>query len=81
MQLLTLSGPSELSISDPDAVQAIYSTQSPTYKGPWYTLLEPRTPLFMARDKTEHARRRKIWDQGFTTKGTGCVSERPDARH
>lgn len=81
MLLLTLSGPSELSISDPDAVQAIYSTQSPTYKGPWYTLLEPRTPLFMARDKTEHARRRKIWDQGFTTKGTGYVSEGQGAGH
>ncbi|KAH6605547.1 Cytochrome P450 [Trichoderma cornu-damae] len=61
-------GPSELSIADPEAVQAIYGTQSPTTKGPWYSLLEPRTPLFMARDKKEHARRRKVWDQGFSTK-------------
>ncbi|KAJ8119669.1 hypothetical protein ONZ43_g3430 [Nemania bipapillata] len=61
-------GPSELSIADPEAVKAIYGTQSPVSKGPWYTLLEPRTPLFMARDKQEHARRRKVWDQGFSTK-------------
>ncbi|KAK2616801.1 hypothetical protein QQS21_000178 [Conoideocrella luteorostrata] len=61
-------GPSELSIADPAAVQALYGTASPTTKGPWYTLLEPRTPLFMARDKREHARRRKVWDQGFSTK-------------
>ncbi|KAK4448808.1 Tryprostatin B 6-hydroxylase [Podospora aff. communis PSN243] len=60
--------PRELSIADPEAVRAIYGTQSPTSKGPWYTLLEPRTPLFMARDKQEHARRRKVWDQGFSTK-------------
>ncbi|KAK3303718.1 cytochrome P450 monooxygenase-like protein [Chaetomium strumarium] len=61
-------GPRELSIADPEAVKAIYGSQSPTTKGPWYTLLEPRVPLFMARDKQEHARRRKVWDQGFTTK-------------
>ncbi|KAI1200960.1 putative cytochrome P450 oxidoreductase [Nemania serpens] len=61
-------GPSELSIADPEAVKFIYGSQSPVSKGPWYTLLEPRIPLFMARDKQEHARRRKVWDQGFTTK-------------
>ena len=63
------SGPRELSIADPEAVKAIYGSQAPVSKGPWYTLLEPRVPLFMARDKQEHARRRKVWDQGFTTKG------------
>lgn len=72
--MLTLSrsslGPSELSIAEPEAVKAIYGSQSPCTKGPWYTLLEPRVPLFMARDKQEHARRRKVWDQGFTTKGS-----------
>ncbi|KAK3356880.1 cytochrome P450 monooxygenase-like protein [Lasiosphaeria hispida] len=61
-------GPRELSIADPEAVRAIYGSQSPVTKGPWYTLLEPRIPLFMARDKQEHARRRKVWDQGFSTK-------------
>ncbi|KAK4466832.1 Tryprostatin B 6-hydroxylase [Cladorrhinum samala] len=61
-------GPRELSIASPEAVAAVYGSQSPVSKGPWYTLLEPRTPLFMARDKQEHARRRKVWDRGFTTK-------------
>ncbi|KAE8415293.1 cytochrome P450 [Aspergillus pseudocaelatus] len=61
-------GPCELSIADPQAVKAIYGSQSPVTKGPWYTLLEPRVPLFMERDKQEHARRRKVWDQGFSTK-------------
>ncbi|POR38861.1 Cytochrome P450 [Tolypocladium paradoxum] len=72
-------GPSELSIADPEAVQTIYGTQSPTSKGPWYTLLEPRTPLFMARDKREHARRRKVWDQGFSTTGKPHLSHRKSA--
>ncbi|KAH6843376.1 cytochrome P450 monooxygenase-like protein [Chaetomium sp. MPI-CAGE-AT-0009] len=61
-------GPSEISIASPEAVKALYGTHSPVTKGPWYTLLEPRVPLFMARDKQEHARRRKVWDLGFTTK-------------
>ncbi|KAI1264860.1 putative cytochrome P450 oxidoreductase [Xylariaceae sp. FL1019] len=60
-------GPSELSIGDPKAVTAIYGAPSPVTKGPWYTLLEPRTPLFMARDKKEHAHRRRVWDHGFST--------------
>ena len=55
--------------ADPEAVKIIYGSQAPVSKGPWYTLLEPRVPLFMARDKQEHARRRKVWDQSFTTKG------------
>ncbi|KAB8202109.1 cytochrome P450 monooxygenase [Aspergillus parasiticus] len=61
-------GPCELSVADPQAVKAIHGSQSPVTKGPWYTLLEPRVPLFMERDKKEHARRRKVWDQGFSTK-------------
>ncbi|KAK0711712.1 cytochrome P450 monooxygenase-like protein [Lasiosphaeris hirsuta] len=59
-------GPRELSIADPEAVKAIYGSQSPVTKGPWYTLLEPRIPLFMARDKAEHARRRKGYEPRIT---------------
>lgn len=62
-------GPSELSIASPEAVQLLYGSQSTCSKGPWYTLLEPRVALFAIRDKGEHARRRKVWDQGFSTKG------------
>ncbi|KAK4135118.1 putative cytochrome P450 oxidoreductase [Trichocladium antarcticum] len=61
-------GPTELSIADPEAVRAIYGSLSPVSKGPWYTLQEPRVPLFTVRDKQEHARRRKVWDLAFTTK-------------
>ncbi|KAJ6133260.1 hypothetical protein N7471_008475 [Penicillium samsonianum] len=62
------TGPTELSITDPAAVQAIYSIQSKATKGPWYTLLDPRVCLSFTRDKQEHARRRKVWDRGFSTK-------------
>lgn len=62
-------GPTELSIADPDAVKAIYSSQAKVSKGPWYTILEPRVSLQMVRNKQEHARRRKVWDQGFSARG------------
>ncbi|KAB8252456.1 cytochrome P450 [Aspergillus flavus] len=61
-------GPTELSIADPQAVKALYSGQAKVTKGPWYTVLEPRVSLQMSRDKKEHARRRKVWDQGFSSK-------------
>lgn len=65
-----VSGPSELSITHPKAVGTIHSAQSLCTKGPWYDGMHPRTSLQMTRDKTDHARRRKIWDRGFSSRGT-----------
>ncbi|KAL2836479.1 cytochrome P450 [Aspergillus pseudoustus] len=61
-------GPTELSITDPLAIKSLYSSQAKVTKGPWYTVLEPRVSLQMVRDKKEHARRRKVWDQGFSSR-------------
>ncbi|KAH8690164.1 putative cytochrome P450 oxidoreductase [Talaromyces proteolyticus] len=61
-------GPSELSINDPEAVRHIYSSQAKVGKGVWYTVLEPRVSVHMERNKQEHARRRKVWDQAFSSK-------------
>ncbi|KAF5863921.1 hypothetical protein ETB97_009028 [Aspergillus alliaceus] len=68
IEWLGLLGPTELSIADPNAVNAIYSSQAKVSKGPWYTVLEPRVSVQMVRDKVEHARRRKVWDQGFSSR-------------
>ncbi|PYH91424.1 cytochrome p450 monooxygenase [Aspergillus ellipticus CBS 707.79] len=61
-------GPTELSINHPKAIAAISSSQSPCTKGPFYSLLEPRNSMHMTRDPVEHARRRKVWDRGFSAK-------------
>jgi hypothetical protein len=50
-------------------MKALYSGQARVGKGQWYTALEPRVSLHMVRDKKEHARRRKVRDQGFSSKG------------
>lgn len=54
---------------DPEAIAAIYGTQATTSKGPWYDILKPRVPMVSERDKKAHARRRKVWDQGMSSKG------------
>lgn len=72
--LLLLLGPTELSITDPLAVKALYSGTAKVSKGPWYTVLEPRVSLQTERNKKEHARRRRVWDQGFSSKGREIYS-------
>ncbi|KAF5564804.1 cytochrome P450 monooxygenase [Fusarium napiforme] len=62
-------GPSELSIIDPRALQALHSNSSPCIKGPWYSIEHPIRALQMTRDKEEHAYRRKAWDMAFSSKG------------
>lgn len=62
-------GPTEISIADPDAFNAIHSATSQCERGPWYNILNPTISLQMVRDRKEHARRRKAWDRAFSSKG------------
>lgn len=62
-------GPSEISIADPAAFNAVHSATSQCERGPWYNILNPTISLQMVRDKKEHARRRKAWDRAFSSKG------------
>lgn len=71
----TLVGPCELSISHPDAINALYSAQSGCIKGPWYDILQPYRSLFGVRDRVEHRRRRKVWHDAFQLTGMSCLTE------
>lgn len=62
-------GPSEISIADPGAFNAIHSATSLCERGPWYNILNPTISLQMVRDRKEHARRRRAWDRAFNPKG------------
>jgi hypothetical protein len=68
------TGPTELSINHPDAVQTIHSGLSQCTKGPWYSMLHPFISLFAIRDKAEHARRRKPWELAFRPRGQYSLS-------
>lgn len=62
-------GPSELTITHPDVYQAIDGPGSVCGKADWYDITHPNISLVTARNSKVHDHRRRIWDQGFSTKG------------
>jgi hypothetical protein len=62
-------GPSELSIVDPGAVDAIMGARSSCTKAPWYDIADPLVSMHQCRDRSLHDKRRRTWDRGFSVKG------------
>lgn len=65
-----LAGPSEITIFNAEVLAAIDGPRSPCTKAVWYDILHPDVLVNTTRDKQLHDSRRRIWDHGFTTKGT-----------
>lgn len=64
-------GPNELAIFEPDILpQILDGSKNPFSKPAWYDNLRPFTGLNTLRSKVVHEHRRRVWDQGFTVKGT-----------
>lgn len=61
-------GSSDLSISHPKAVHAIYGQDSKCTKAPWYDLTAPMVSLQTLRVKAFHDRRRRVWSSAFSDK-------------
>lgn len=57
------TGPRELTIFDPEALQALLGSQSKTSKGPFYDILDKS--LHLNRDRIWHRQRRNLWDNAF----------------
>lgn len=67
---LTLKGPNEITVFDAAIMQAAASNRvAPLVKPDWYDFLHPFKGVNALRDPKEHDMRRKIWDQGFSSKG------------
>ncbi|PVH96582.1 cytochrome P450 [Periconia macrospinosa] len=62
------TGPSELSIIDPDAVEAIFAFNSQCTRAAWYGMADPIKAIFHTRDRAEHEKRRQVWSQGLSVK-------------
>ena len=63
-------GPSELTIFEPGVLPEILEGSKNAFSKPaWYDNLRPYYGLNTHRSKVVHEHRRRIWDQGFTTKG------------
>lgn len=70
-------GPSEISIADPAAFNAIHSPTSQCERGPWYNIINPQISLQMVRNRKEHSVRRRPWDRAFSSKGKYDLGRAP----
>ncbi|KAI4244342.1 MAG: hypothetical protein L6R40_003068 [Gallowayella cf. fulva] len=70
------TGPSELTITHPDVYQAIDGPGSVCGKADWYDITHPNISLVTARNSKVHDHRRRIWDQGFSTKAVDGYKQR-----
>ncbi|KAI9645797.1 hypothetical protein NHQ30_005231 [Ciborinia camelliae] len=62
-------GPNELTIIKPEAIKAMLGPGSKCTKSPWYDVVGlPHTNMQLERDRAVHAKRRKVWDRGFSAK-------------
>ncbi|KAM3435688.1 hypothetical protein MY4824_004704 [Beauveria thailandica] len=62
-------GPSTLSVTKLEAVQAIYGPKSKCRKGPWYEHSKPLSTLHTIRDPVAHAQQRRTWERGLSSAG------------
>ena len=64
-----LTGPSEVTIFLPEAIQAVNGPGSDCTKSAWYDNTLPMRGIIGLRSIAEHDMRRSIWNQAFTPKG------------
>ncbi|KAJ5817055.1 hypothetical protein N7447_009288 [Penicillium robsamsonii] len=62
------TGPSNLSLNSPEAVQLLYGPDSQCGKTAWYEVSLPLQNLHTVRDKKVHETRRKVWARAFSPK-------------
>lgn len=74
---LTLTGPNEISIADPDIVEIVHGGRSQCTKSIWYNIGFPMMTLHQMRDKKMHERRRRAgWDQAFNVQSLRAYDDR-----
>ncbi|KAF2721077.1 putative P450 monooxygenase [Polychaeton citri CBS 116435] len=61
-------GSNDLSISDPDIMDAAYGALSQASKSQWYDTGRPHDSMHTTRERAVHDRRRRIWAPGFSDK-------------
>ena len=69
-------GSSSLSITHPDAVQALYGSGSKCSKGPYYDSGQPYISMQTSRSRRLHDQRRRIWAPAFSDKALRGYEQR-----
>jgi hypothetical protein len=73
------TGPSELSIIDPDAILAVLGSSSKCTRAAWYGMAHPIRAIFHTRSKVEHEKRRQVWAPGLSTKALRAYQPRMES--
>ncbi|KAI0183116.1 cytochrome P450 [Xylaria flabelliformis] len=60
------TGPNEITVFHPEAVEVLHGSGSTCSKSDWYDVLWPHIAINSIRDKAEHDLRRKIWNPIFS---------------
>jgi len=61
-------GSHDLSITEPDAMELAYGTQSKVTKSSWYDTDSPLCSMHTTRSKALHDKRRRVWAPAFSDK-------------
>jgi hypothetical protein len=70
------TGPSELSIIDPNAISAVLGSTSKCKRAAWYGMAHPIRAIFHTRSKVEHEKRRQVWSIGLSSKALRAYQPR-----
>ncbi|KAI0191570.1 cytochrome P450 [Astrocystis sublimbata] len=62
------TGPNELTLFHPDAIELMDGFSNETTRDVWYDIVRPRTSAVFTRDRQEHKIGRKYWAQGLSNK-------------
>lgn len=71
-------GSNDLSITDPNIMEAAFGRQSRVSKGWWYENDYPLSSMHTTRDKELHDKRRKVWVPAFSEKAIRDYEKRID---
>ena len=69
---LVRTGPNEITVFRPDAVELLHGYKNTNTKDVWYDLLHPRKALVFSRDDEEMRAMKASWSQAVSSK---CMSE------
>ncbi|CAI6339949.1 unnamed protein product [Periconia digitata] len=70
------TGPNEVVVMKAEAFPAVHGPGSKCRKAPWYDMLQKERSIHTTRSPQLHQQRRKIWDQGLSTKALRIYQER-----
>ncbi|KAI8935075.1 hypothetical protein NX059_007670 [Plenodomus lindquistii] len=70
------TGPNEISIFHPAAIQLLDGWMNTNTKDVWYDVLHPRSSAIFTRDELDHRDRRKVWTQSLSTKAMDSLRPR-----